>query len=80
MALVHEQDIIDFVLNVEGVQRDRLIKGEGVVSHIGVGQGLLCSQTIHRVKGQDLFQEIQRCGEKKAEREDNEITSQETCF
>lgn len=63
VALVHEQDIIYFVLNVEGVQRDGLVEGEGVVNHIGVGQGLLRSETIHGVKGQDLLQEIQGCRE-----------------
>lgn len=67
VALVHEQDIIYFVLDVERVQRDRLVQGEGVVSHIGVGQGLLGGQTVHGVKGQDLLQEIQGCGKKENE-------------
>lgn len=61
VALVHEQDIIYLILNVKGVQRHRLIQGEGVVSHIGVCQGLFRSQTIHGVKGQDLLQEIKGC-------------------
>lgn len=61
VALVHEQDIIYFILNVERVQRHRFIQGEGVVSHIGVGQGFLRSKTIHGVKSQDLLQEIQGC-------------------
>lgn len=69
VALVHEENIIHFIFNVERMQRDGLIQGERVVSHIGVGQGFLCSQAIHRVKGQDLFQKIQGCREKK----DNEI-------
>lgn len=59
VALVHEQDIIYFILNMKGVQRDGLVQGKRVVSHIGVGQGLLCSQTIHGIKGEDLLQKIQ---------------------
>lgn len=59
VALVHEQDVIYFVFNMKGVQRDRLIQGEGVVGHIGVGQGLFGSKTIHGVKGEDLLQKIQ---------------------
>lgn len=65
VALVHEQNIIHFIFNVERMQRDGLIQGERVVGHIGVGQGFLCSQAIHWVKGQDLFQKIQGCREKK---------------
>lgn len=74
VALVHEQDIIYFVLDMEGVQRYRFVQGEGVVSHIGVSQGLLRSQTIHGVKGQNLLQEIQGCSEKR----NNEVIKQET--
>lgn len=61
MTLVHEQNVVHFVLDVEGVQGDGLVQGEGVVGHVGVSEGLFCRQPIHGVKGQDLLQEIQSC-------------------
>lgn len=61
MTLVHEQNVVYFILYVEGVQRYGLVQGEGVVSHVGVSKGLFCRQPIHGVKGQDLLQEIQSC-------------------
>lgn len=61
VTLVHEQNVVHFILYVEGVQRDGLVQGEGVVGHVGVSEGLLRRQPIHGVKGQDLLQEIQSC-------------------
>ena len=58
VALVHEQDVVHLVLNVERMLGDGLIQREGVARHVGVGHGLLRRKSIHGVEGQDLLQEI----------------------
>lgn len=38
VTLVHEQDVVHFVLDVERVRRDGLVQREGIIAHVRVSQ------------------------------------------
>lgn len=65
LALVgsHQQDVVNLVLDAEGVLRGGLILRARVRAHVGVLQPHLGGQAIHGVEGQDLLQEVNGCGE-----------------
>lgn len=59
----HQQDVVNLILDAEGVLRGGLILGARVGAHVGVLQPHLGGQAIHGVKGQDLLQKVDGCGE-----------------
>lgn len=65
LALVgsHQQDVVNLILYAEGVLRGGLVLGASVRAHVGMLQPHLGGQAIHGVKGQDLLQKVDGCGE-----------------
>ena len=58
-----QQDVVNLILDAEGVRRGGLVLGARVGAHVGVLQPHLGGQAIHGVKGQDLLQKVDGCGE-----------------
>lgn len=59
VTLIHEQDVIHLILNVEGVQGHWFVQREWVIAHVWVSKSLFRCKTVHGVKRQDFLQEIQ---------------------
>lgn len=57
-ALLGDEVVLQFVLDVEGVRGGGLILGTGVLLEKGMGQGCFSRQPIHGVKGQDTLKEV----------------------